>query len=80
MHLCQNIVGESDLFKNRAILQGHGVKGVQLVVVDGEVAEDGEAGQGFVVDGLEVVVREDERVEVVKRHEGVSGHRVKLKN
>jgi hypothetical protein len=42
------------------------VKGVELVVVDGKVAEDGEAGQGFVVDRLEVVVREEEGVKVVQ--------------
>jgi hypothetical protein len=55
------------------------VKGVELVVVDGKVAEDGEAGQGFVVDRLEVVVREEEGVKVVQRDEGVSGDRMKLK-
>ena len=31
------------------------------------------------VDGLEVVIREDERVEVVQRDEGVRRDRVKLK-
>ncbi len=39
---------------------------VELVVVDGKVAEDGEAGQGLVVDRLEVVVREEEGVKVVQ--------------
>ena len=48
------------------------MKGVELVVVDGQVAEDGEAGQGLVVDRLEVVVREEEGVKVVQRDEGVS--------
>ena len=52
---------------------------VQLVVVDGQRVEDGEARQDFMVDGLEVVVREDERVEVVQRDEGVRGDGVKLK-
>jgi hypothetical protein len=55
------------------------VKGVELVVVDGQVAEDGEASQGFVVDRLEVVVREEEGVKVVQRDEGVSRHGMKLK-
>ncbi len=78
-NLRQDVVVESDLFKDWAILQGHRVKGVELVVVDGKVAEDGEAGQGFVVDRLEVVVREEEGVKVVQRDEGVSGDRMKLK-
>jgi hypothetical protein len=55
------------------------VKGVELVVVDGQVAEDGEAGQGLVVDRLEVVVREEEGVKVVQRDEGMSRDRMKLK-
>ena len=52
---------------------------VQLVVVDGQRVEDGEARQDFMVDGLEVVVREDKRVEVVQRDKGVGGDGVKLK-
>ncbi len=52
---------------------------VQLVVVDGQRVEDGEAGQGFVVDGLKVVVREDEGVKVMQRDEGVRGDSVELK-
>ena len=76
--LSKYVAVEPEFFQHGAVLEGHGVQGVKLVVVDGQEAEDGEARQRLVVDGLEVVVREDERVEVVQRDEGVRRDRVKL--
>ena len=77
--LSKYVAVEPEFFQHGAVLEGHGVQGVKLVVVDGQEAEDGEARQRLVVDGLEVVVREDERVEVVQRDEGVRRDWVKLK-
>ena len=51
---------------------------MQLVVVDGQKTEDGESGQGLMMDCLEVIEGQDEAVEVVQRDEGVRRDRVEL--
>ena len=77
-HLGQDIAVEPDFFQDWTILQSHRVQGVQLVVVDGQKTEDGESGQGLMMDCLEVIEGQDEAVEVVQRDEGVRRDRVEL--
>ena len=41
--LSKYVAVEPEFFQHGTVLEGHGVQGVKLVVVDGQEAEDGEA-------------------------------------